>query len=192
MKYVVGLGNPGKKYSYTRHNLGWMVLERIATRLRIKGDQGRWHGRIAVSDELVLLKPTTYVNRSGRAVAALLEETGAAPENVLIVVDDFNLELGHLRLRRRGASGGHRGLESVAKWLGTEAFPRLRVGVGSCLPEVDPRVYVLEAFAPEESLLAKSAIDYAAQAVLCWQSEGLEEAMNRYNGSVEPSDALSA
>ncbi len=191
MKYVVGLGNPGKKYSHTRHNMGWMVLQRIAARLHIKGDQGRWHGRVAVSDELVLLKPTTYVNRSGRAVAALLEETGAAPEESLIVVDDFNLELGHLRLRRQGSSGGHRGLESVAKWLGTEAFPRLRVGVGPCLPEVAPRVYVLEAFAPEESPLATSAINQAAQAVLCWQGEGIEKAMNRYNGSMEPSDALS-
>ena len=107
------------------------------------------------------------------------------------MVDDFNLELGHLRLRRQGSSGGHRGLESVAKWLGTEAFPRLRVGVGPCLPEVAPRVYVLEAFAPEESPLATSAINQAAQAVLCWQGEGIEKAMNRYNGSMEPSDALS-
>jgi len=185
VKYVVGLGNPGKQYARTRHNLGWMVLDLLAERLGIRDWRRRWSGLVAAAGEWTLLLPTTYMNESGRSVAALIADTGTGLDDVLIVLDDLNLPLGSLRMRRGGSSGGHHGLESIASWLGTEGFPRLRVGIGPCPPHAEPREFVLSPFAPAEDALMAKTVQRAADSLLCWHLEGAQAAMDRYNGPVE-------
>jgi len=126
VKYVVGLGNPGREYADTRHNLGWMVVDRLAERMGAERMTERPDALTAVAGALTVIKPTTFMNDSGRAVARLAAAKGAGAEDILVVVDDLNLALGALRIRRGGSSGGHRGLESVAEWLATDAWARAR------------------------------------------------------------------
>lgn len=185
MKYVVGLGNPGRKYARTRHNVGWVVLQGIAAEFGAGRERKRRDGRVARAGDVTLLKPTTYMNDSGRAVASLLHEMDAAPRDVLVVTDDLNLELGVLRLRRAGSAGGHRGLESVINWLGTDEFPRLKIGVGPRPENVDARDFVLGRFSSEQQGLLALVIGRAVPAALCWLREGVDTAMNQYNGPVE-------
>ena len=185
MEYVVGLGNPGSRYARTRHNVGWMTLDAVAESLGAGPERKTRDGLAQQAGTVKLLKPTTYMNDSGRAVARMLKNTNAEPQNVLVVSDDLYLNLGVLRMRRAGSAGGHRGLESVIQWLGTDEFPRLKLGVGPCPPDVDARHFVLDAFRQDEQDLLGRMVEQAALAVLCWQSEGVETAMNRYNGAVE-------
>ena len=188
---IVGLGNPGPAYSHNRHNVGYWTVNRLARlhgvplkarRLATIGD-----GRIGES-EVVLVKPRTYVNNSGHAVAAALKHTKVPPENVLVVYDELDLPAGRLRIKAKGGTAGHNGLRSIAAALGTTDFPRLRVGIGR--PHVDGEptwdsdvvaVWVLSDPTPQETKTLQGAAERAASAVELVVAEGIEAAMNRYN-----------
>ena len=195
MQAVVGLGNPGKRYAGTRHNLGFRVADLIA------GDRGAvWRGTplyqlaMAGSDSspMLLVKPTTSMNRSGSAVATALNRLGVARADILVVVDDVNLESGCVRFRRKGSDGGHRGLRSIAKSLGDAGFPRLRLGVGMPPEGIDMIDHVLGGFDENEAGLVDMMVRAAADGVVCWSTLGLDVAMNRYNTlEVQESQVLS-
>ena len=184
MKLVVGLGNPGKQYAETRHNLAWMVLDRIADR---SGKAGRGRERDASSVlevragglELVLAKPQTYMNDSGRAVRRLLQSYHVPLVDLLIVADDFALPFGKLRFREAGSHGGHNGLRSIIDELGTEKYARLRVGIGE--PGRGAVDHVLSKFAADERARLPILLDAAADAVEAWAREGTSKAANRFN-----------
>jgi PTH1 family peptidyl-tRNA hydrolase len=190
MRLVVGLGNPGEKYRRTRHNVGFMVADALAAEL----GQAHWHpeadalvARTAVDGEpLLLVKPQTFMNRSGIAVAQVLAESGADPTSLMVISDDVVLDLGTLRMRARGGHGGHNGLRSIIETLDTEDFPRLRLGVGreEPAPDSDLADYVLAPFPEEDVLVVQEMVGAALAAVLCAFREGTEMAMSRYNKSL--------
>jgi len=182
---VVGLGNPGPEYAQTRHNAGFWCVDRLAGRQSISVAERR---RTVVLGEgsvegrrVVLAKPRTFVNRSGLAATYLLARYRVAPSGLLVVYDDVALPLGKVRLRARGSSGGHRGIESIIDALGAQDFPRLRIGIGQPPPGTDQVDYVLGAMSTEERQKADLAIDTAADAAVAVLSEGIDTAMNRYN-----------
>ena len=188
MKIVVGLGNPGRSYARARHNVGWMVVERLAAlhratihrRVRRHLRLVAMYGDFTNGEQAVrLFKPYTMMNRSGEALAALPREV--VPEDLLLVCDDVNLPLGRLRLRAQGSSGGHHGLQSCFEVLGTERVSRLRIGVGGGDPGADLSRFVLSNFTEEEHLLVEEMTGRAAQAAQTWVDNGVEVAMNRYN-----------
>lgn len=189
MKLVVGLGNPGRRYRGTRHNAGWMAVERLAENCGARPETASADGALARCGELWLFKPLAYMNRSGPPVARLLEKKGVAPSEMLVVLDDLNLPLGTLRLRTSGSSGGHNGLESVIRAVGTEDFPRLRLGIGPCPAARDMREFVLSPFADEEWDVVEAMTDRAEDALLCWSRHGVETAMNRHNRKVDKEPA---
>jgi len=184
MKLVVGIGNPGKRYERTRHNLGMRVADRLAADHGISLSRRRFDALVGEgcidSARVLLVKPQTYVNLSGASVAPLLRWYRCSTEDLLAVCDDLNLEPGKLRLRRRGASGGHNGLESIVECLGTEDFPRLRVGIGRGHGG-DPVAHVLGLFEPEEERIVQDAVAGAAAAVRLWLLQGIDAAMNAIN-----------
>jgi PTH1 family peptidyl-tRNA hydrolase len=185
MKMIVGLGNPGFSYRRTRHNFGFMVVNAIARErgIRLRRDRFRavqGEGRIG-SEQVVLLRPQTFMNRSGRAVAAAVERRNCALENILIICDDVDLPLGKLRMRRSGSAGGHKGMVSIIESLGSREFPRLRLGVGQPPEDVDMMSYVLGAFRRGEWPVVREAIARAVQAAETWVYHGIDEAMNRFN-----------
>lgn len=182
-KCVVGLGNPGSRYELTRHNLGFMVVDRLA-RLgglswRRKGFPALGAGGLLDGHEVLLVKPQTYMNNSGRCMAFLLEEYPL--EDILVVYDDMDLDLGKLRLRAKGSAGTHKGMGSVVKAAG-EMIPRLRLGIGPPLPTQDPVDFVISPFRPEEVASMREMVDRAVQAVRTWIVSGMQEAMLEYNG----------
>jgi PTH1 family peptidyl-tRNA hydrolase len=183
---VVGLGNPGERYRRTRHNAGFMVVDALAARAgaaggREEGDAWVTEAQV-VGEEVRLVKPLGFMNRSGIAVAPLLESWGVIPEDLIVVVDDVALELGTLRVRERGSHGGHNGLRSLIDVLGTDEFVRIRVGVRKGdLPE-DLAGYVLAEFPPEDVLVVQEVVGLAADAVACILKYGTAETMNRFNG----------
>lgn len=185
MKLIAGLGNPGTSYALTRHNVGFRVVELLAGQRRIPINRyllralyGR--GRLG-PEEVLLVKPLTYMNRSGDAIAALLWHFGLGPGDLLVVYDDVALPLGRLRLRGRGSAGGHKGIASIIDRLGTEEFPRLRLGVGAPPPGMDLPDYVLSQFPPSEEEEVERILEKAGQAVELYVTQGLEAAMNRVN-----------
>jgi len=180
---VLGLGNPGVDYRVTRHNIGFRVIEEVARRHGVSDWEQRPSCELAVitAGRLVLLsRPLTYMNRSGEAMRWLLEEFGLTPESMLVVVDDVDLPLANLRLRRSGGPGTHNGLRSLCEEVGT-GFPRLRVGVRGDDMTGDLADYVLSSFTEEEADAAKAAVERAADAVESVLSGGFEAAMNVYN-----------
>jgi PTH1 family peptidyl-tRNA hydrolase len=189
MKIVVGLGNPGSRYSGTRHNVGFEVIDTLARCPHAGSFREKFESLIAEvrrgDDTLLLVKPQTYMNLSGRAVRALLDFYKLSPQHLLVVCDDIHLPLGKLRLRPRGSHGGHNGLRDIQLHLGTEEYPRLRIGVGE--PEPGEAVdHVLGRFRASEQPIIAEAIARAAQAVECWADQGLEAAMNRFNAPDKP------
>lgn len=184
MKLVVGLGNPGNQYVETRHNIGWMVLDRLADR---HGRSGRGRQRDASSTielrtgglELILAKPQTYMNDSGVAVRKLLARDRVPLGEMLVIADDFALPFGKLRFRESGSHGGHNGLRSIIDELGTEKYARLRVGIGE--PGRGAVDHVLSKFAPDERARLPILLDAAADAVEAWAREGTSKAANRFN-----------
>ncbi|MDQ7779951.1 MAG: aminoacyl-tRNA hydrolase [Planctomycetota bacterium] len=185
MRFVVGLGNPGREYDGTRHNIGFMVVDRIvsarpAARQRRAFDSHVFELNMG-GRQVVIAKPRTFMNLSGRAVAAGLKRLQADCADMLVICDDFNLPLGRLRIRRQGSSGGHRGLDSIVGELGTDTFARLRLGIG-LRRGADPAEYVLEEFAAGEKEEMENMVESAAQAVACWVREGVDACMNRFNG----------
>ena len=185
MKIVVGLGNPGKQYAETRHNVGWMVVDRLAER-------AGWTGKVKAKDaaavtwgrhaglDLMLVKPTTFMNESGIAVRKVLARERAPLADLLVVVDDFALPFGRLRLRDGGSAGSHNGLRSIIAELGSERFARLRVGIGE--PSRNATNHVLSRFSAEERERLETLLDAAAGAIEDWAREGVSKAANRWNG----------
>ncbi|MCC6416740.1 MAG: aminoacyl-tRNA hydrolase [Gemmataceae bacterium] len=185
MKVVVGLGNPGSRYEGTRHNVGFDVIDDLADAPGAGRFQDRFQAAIAelrVGDEKVLLvKPQTFMNLSGRPVRQVTDFYQVPLENVLVVCDDINLPLGRLRFRARGTHGGHNGLRDIQNHVGTTEYPRLRIGVGA--PDEKETVdHVLGRFRPSEAPVIEEALEKAVQAVDLWIRQGIQECMNRYNG----------
>ena len=188
MKLIVGLGNPGKSYAGNRHNVGFQCLDHFASqhripikerRLRLKTLKAKYGTGEVAGTPVVLAKPRTYMNHSGSAVAQLLRRFGVPLDDLLVIYDDLDLPLGKLRIRQRGGAAGHKGVASVIASLGSEEFPRIRVGIGR--PEGDEVSYVLSDFTAEEKDIAREAGARVADALLCILAEGIEAAMNRYN-----------
>jgi PTH1 family peptidyl-tRNA hydrolase len=181
---IAGLGNPGSRYRNTRHNIGFMVVDRLRRRLPGGVARRRFDGEIIeVTDgpnRVVLVKPDTYMNRSGQAIAPAARWYRVPYERVLVIYDDMDLPFGQLRLRPNGSSGGHNGLESIIGQFGTQAFPRLRVGISRPM-RGDPIGFVLSRFSSDEERELPRVLDEAADAVLLWQREGIDVAMNRFN-----------
>ena len=184
MKLIVGLGNPGSKYAGTRHNVGFEVVDLLARRWGILLGREQFHGWFGVGaagqTKVALLKPTTYMNRSGQAVLAAGRFYQLEAADLLVVADDLALEAGVIRIRGSGSAGGHNGLRDIIERLGTEAFARMRLGIGGA--GGDAVGYVLSRFAPEEAPMMARTIERAADAAATWVMEGLDSAMNRYNG----------
>lgn len=189
---LVGLGNPGAKYERTRHNIGFEIIDEIATRWQItlapnKRFQGiAGEGRTPSRDRLILLKPTTYMNHSGRAVRAVIDWYKLDPESVLVIYDDMDLPVGKIRMRLSGSAGGHNGMKSIISHLGTQNFPRLRVGIGTADKasgrETGVVSHVLGKFAPCDRKRIEAVIPVTADAVDLSLRKGVEQAMNLYNG----------
>jgi PTH1 family peptidyl-tRNA hydrolase len=186
IRLIVGLGNPGPRYADTRHNVGFRCVESLAERLDATwtDERARTASRVALGlargTPIVLAEPQTFMNVSGAAVEKLLKTLHLSPARLLMVYDDMDLPLGSIRLRERGSAGTHNGMRSVVATLGTEQFPRLRIGVGQAADR-DAREHVLSSFAPDERAVADAAVERAAQAALTWAAEGASAAMNRYN-----------
>ena len=188
-KLVVGLGNPGPKYAETRHNVGWMVLDRIADRAGLAGRGKERDAAISVRGRLgdldiVLVKPLTFMNDSGIAVRKIMAREHVPLEQMLVVVDDFALPFGRLRIRPEGTHGGHNGLRSIVAELETQHFARLRVGIGE--PRRDAIDHVLSRFSGDERRLLPEFLDAAADAVESWARDGAQAAANRWNGWTLP------
>ncbi len=192
MRLVVGLGNPGKQYERTRHNVGFRVVDRCCARRGIEADRKKMEARCAFfgigREQVGFLKPQTYMNESGVAVRRFVEFYKVAPEDVLVVCDDMALPLGQLRLRAGGSSGGQKGLESIIRHLGTDQFPRLRVGIGARPEFMDGADWVLGRFAPEEEEAVAAAVERAADAVDSWLRDGVEKTQARFNVRVRPDE----
>ena len=186
MKLLVGLGNPGPRYRGTYHNVGFDVVDEIARRHGVafgaapaEALAARWRGE---AGDVWLVKPLTFMNSSGEAVAQILRKRGLGPEALVVVVDDVDLELGRLRIREKGSPGGHNGLKSVQACLGADAYVRVRVGVGRPRDGRQMVGHVLSRYAPDEREAAEAVILRAADAIEAILGEGLAKAMNGFNG----------
>jgi len=201
MKIVVGLGNPGRRYAATRHNIGARIVDRFAVDCGVVLSERRFEGRFGLGRipsraggspedpelDVALLIPETYMNRSGIAVAEALSGLPAADilEDLLVVVDDLDLPFGRLRIRPRGSSAGHRGLEDIAERIGSSDFPRLRFGIGRPENEANATDWVLDAFTKAEEIALEARIPVAAEAVGSILIDGVVPSMNRYNRDAE-------
>ncbi|MBI4717828.1 MAG: aminoacyl-tRNA hydrolase [Planctomycetes bacterium] len=188
MKLVVGLGNPGPKYAGTRHNIGFDVVDRLAARWNVSLRTEKFHAWFGDGDlrgvRAALLKPTTYMNRSGQAVVGALRFYQATAADLVVISDDLALPLGRLRMRGGGSSGCHLGLQDIIERLGTDQWCRLRLGIGAAVGRAAD--YVLDRFDPPEAELVVRVVDRAADAIECWLEHGPDTAMTRYNGDVLP------
>jgi len=186
----VGLGNPGAEYAETRHNAGFALLEKLAGRWRAKwASERKFQARVARADRkgvrVLLCQPQTFMNASGEAVGALVNFYRLPLTGLLVVVDDADLPVGEIRLRPGGGSGGHHGLESVAQHLGSDQFARQRLGIGRSDGLREITDHVLGRFDAAETARMEKVLDRAAGQVECWLADGIEKAMNHFNGSVE-------
>jgi PTH1 family peptidyl-tRNA hydrolase len=184
MKMIVGLGNPGKDYKDTRHNIGYMVLEELASRYPVEKQESRFDaiiGHIRINSEKVLLvKPLTFMNLSGRSVQPLVHWHKLPLEDMMVVFDDMDLPVGSLRIRANGGTGGHKGMASISERLASKEFSRTRVGIGR--PERGEAAdWVLGKFSRDEKEIMQSAVRHAADALETWVKMGIVEAMNTYN-----------
>jgi len=187
-KLVAGLGNPGPKYLLTRHNVGFLVLDAWVDEeeKRFRDERSHFSQAVQLDSGERLVKPATYMNESGQAVAAWLEWLKLTPADLLVVVDDVALPLGQVRLRPEGSSGGHNGLKSIETHLGTDRYARLRCGVDAVPPGWSLESWVLSRFRPEEEEALGAMIRTARMAIECCQREGIAVAMNRFNGTIPP------
>lgn len=185
---IVGLGNPGKEYEKTRHNCGFRAIDVLAQKLGCKVDKGKFQGLYGQtnygSGKLLLLKPLTYMNLSGRSVLQLSAYFHVPPQRIIVLFDDISLEPGRLRIRADGSAGGHNGIKSIISELGSQDFPRVKIGVGGkAHPDQDLADHVLSGFSALEEKALISALERAADAALCIIDKGVPEAANRFNGS---------
>ena len=183
-KLIVGLGNPGRKYAGNRHNVGFQCLDRLAEAWGLSFSRRKHKALLAQGEmaglKVILGKPQTFMNLSGEAVERMARFYKVPPESILVIYDDFDLPVGRIRLRPEGGSGGHKGMKSIMEHLGTNGFPRLRVGIGRPT-HGDPVDYVLGDFAPDEQIAIEEAYERVVSAVELWLAEGIAAAMNRYN-----------
>lgn len=185
---IVGLGNPGPEYAKTRHNCGFRALDIPAQKLGCKVDKGKFEGLYGQTSyeghKLYLLKPLTYMNLSGRSVLQLSAYFNIPPQRIVVIFDDISLDIGRLRIRSNGSAGGHNGIKSIISQLGSQDFPRVKVGVGAKPnPDFDLADWVLSAFSASEEKSLQAALDRAADAALCIVSQGTMEAANRFNAA---------
>ena len=184
MWMIAGLGNPGLDYAETRHNMGFAVVDALAAAWGVEVRQRKFGGRTATVEvagkTIMLLKPWTYMNRSGQSVAAAVGFYRLPPEQVMVILDDMDLAPGRIRLRSQGSAGGHHGLEDVIRCLGTDRFARCRVGIGS-KGRRDGADYVLGRPTAEEQALLDAAVQRSRDAVLCWLDHGIGKAMTQFN-----------
>ncbi len=182
---VVGLGNPGKKYEGTRHNIGFRVIEKLSQRIGVSKATKKGvclYGEACVSQQdIIMIQPLTFMNRSGFAVAETLRKKRIPLQGVLVICDDLDLEVGTIRLRSQGSSGGHRGLNSIIQVTGTDQFSRLRLGIGKAPAGIETSDYVLEQPTAAEQKILSEAEDRAVEAVIEFLTTGIEQAMNKYN-----------
>jgi PTH1 family peptidyl-tRNA hydrolase len=186
---IVGLGNPGRQYEHNRHNVGFLLGSRLAMRLGESFSRLESKALVAKAtyqgERLILAKPQTYMNNSGQAVGALLRYYKIQLEHLLVTYDDVDLPLGTLRLRPSGGSAGQKGMQSIIEKLGTEDFPRLRIGIGRPPGRMEAADYVLQDFSHEDTILLTVTLDRAIDAVLTYITQGLDTAMNLYNKGSE-------
>lgn len=184
---IAGLGNPGREYRETRHNVGFMVVDRLAERLGVKFTRLEAHALVTKGTyqdmRVILAKPQTFMNLSGNAIGSLARYYKVPVENMLVSYDDVDLPFGALRLRPAGGSAGQKGMKSIIERLGTEAFPRLRVGIGRPPGRMDAAAYVLQPFARDESAELPLLLDRAVEAVLVFMTAGIDKAMNQFNAA---------
>jgi PTH1 family peptidyl-tRNA hydrolase len=185
IRLVAGLGNPGPEYAATRHNIGFMVVDQLTAQFGSTWEKStKWDALWAKCGSGLIVKPKSFMNRSGYPLFAIAQFYKIEPRQILVVLDDLALPLGRLRLRARGGTGGHNGLESVIVQFGTEEIPRLRIGIGEA-PAGESVDYVLSRFFEEEKPIVRSAIDRAVKAVKCVIDNGLVSAMNTFNKTEE-------
>lgn len=185
---IVGLGNPGREYEKTRHNAGFRAIDILADQLGCKIDRAKFQGLYGQVNykggKLFLLKPQTFMNLSGRSVLQLSAYFSIPPQNIIVMFDDISLAPGRLRIRADGSAGGHNGIKSIIAELGSQDFPRVKIGVGAKpTPEFDLAAWVLSTFSAKEEKDLAFALDNAASAALAIIDSGVQEAANRYNGS---------
>jgi PTH1 family peptidyl-tRNA hydrolase len=187
IRLVAGLGNPGAEYARTRHNIGFMVVDLLAHESGAAWEKSsKWDAATTKFRHALLVKPASYMNRSGHPLFAIAQFFKIAPEEIFVVLDDFSLPLGRLRIRQSGGPGGHNGLESIIVQFGTEEIPRLRIGIGNA-PVEGTSDYVISKFFEEEKPLVRSAITRAAEAAKCAIDNGVVSAMNTFNKIEEES-----
>ena len=184
---IVGLGNPGREYEKTRHNAGWRAVEILADNLGCRMDKSKFQGMYGQTtykgNKLLLLKPMTYMNLSGRSVQQLSAFFKVPPQQIIVLFDDISLEPGRLRVRADGSAGGHNGIKSIIGEVGSQNFPRVKIGVGAKPhPEMDLADWVLSTFSAQEEKNLKNSLEWAAEAALAIIDYGVPEAANRYNG----------
>ena len=186
MKLVVGLGNPGKRYDGTRHNVGFMVMDVLVSAPGIGAFQSRFDADVTEwqedGEKILLMKPETFMNLSGRAVRQAVDFYQLETPDLLVICDDMALPLGKLRFRARGSHGGHNGLRDIQSHLGTSEYSRLRIGVDVPEGEKEAVDHVLGKFKPSEKPVIADAVNLAAQAVAMWVKQGIQKCMNQYNG----------
>lgn len=185
---IVGLGNPGKQYDKTRHNCGFRALDMLAQKLGCKVDKGKFQGlygqTVYDGQKLFLLKPQTFMNLSGRSVLQLSAYYNIPPQRIIVLFDDISLPPGRLRIRSDGSAGGHNGIKSIIQELGSQDFPRVKIGVGAKPhPDQDLADWVLSNFSASEEKALTFALENAASAALCIMEKGVYESANRYNGT---------
>lgn len=189
---IVGLGNPGKQYENTKHNIGFLGVDELARRHGLVF--GKTERKAKTADGLIgerrvlLAKPQTYMNLSGEAVRSLVDFYKVELANLIVIYDDLDLPLGTLRLRMTGSAGGQKGIKSIIQHLGTQDFCRVRIGIGRPPGRMDPAAYVLHPFVGDDAITVRLMVERAANAVETWLEDGIELAMNRYNGSVDERD----
>jgi PTH1 family peptidyl-tRNA hydrolase len=206
MRLVVGLGNPGNEFVATRHNIGWEALDELALRLGWIGRRDEFNrparnkfeglaldGTMSIhsggTEKLLLLKPTTFMNLSGRSVQAAMAFYQLSPPDIMVVLDDLALPCGRLRIRKGGSSGGHNGLKDIERALGTSEYPRLRIGIDAPPPRVPGRDYVLGRFSDEQKPIVAQAVQKSAAAISRWIEKGIDAAMNEFNVDDRPAPA---
>ena len=183
---IVGLGNPGKEYGRTRHNCGFRAIDILAEKLNCKIDKGKFQGlygqTVFNGSKLYLLKPQTYMNLSGKSVLQLSAYFNIPPQRIIVMFDDISLDPGRLRIRADGSAGGHNGIKSIIAELGSQAFPRVKIGVGAKPAQLDLADWVLSSFSASEEKLLEPALENAADAALSVITDGVPFTANRYNG----------
>ncbi|TQR18197.1 aminoacyl-tRNA hydrolase [Psychrobacillus vulpis] len=187
MKIIIGLGNPGKQYEATRHNIGFHVIDELAKRLNIPLTQSKFNGMYGIShigtEKVMLLKPLTYMNLSGECIVPMMDYFDVEDEEIVVIYDDLDLQAGKLRLRQKGSAGGHNGIKSIIQHLGTQEFNRIRIGIDRPKNGMKVPDYVLSRFNEEEKTDIEHAVKKSADACEAWMSKSFLEVMNNFNGA---------